>query len=70
MATHFEKMVYTIKPKKKYVKLKVGFGGIIRLNGFSTGYKIGKDNCIYTKNGDFVSKDAVEDFIRSQGLIE
>lgn len=64
----WEKMVYT--PKGKYVKLKVGFGKKIYLNGSETGFKVGGDNKIYKNSGAYVSNECVEDFCRSQGLIK
>jgi hypothetical protein len=53
----------------KYVELKVGHGDVIYLNGSDTGYKVGGDGRIYTKHGSFVSKDSVEDVMRSLGKI-
>lgn len=68
MATRFKKMVHT--PAGKFVELKVGYGDIIYLNGFDTGYKVGRDGHIYTKHGSFVSKDPVENVMRSLGKIK
>ena len=64
----WEKMVN--KPNGDYVKLKVGHGNKIYLDGNETGYKVGGDGKIYTNSGSFVSKIAVENFLRSQGLIK
>jgi len=64
----WEKMVN--KPNGDYVKLKVGHGNKIYLDGNETGYKVGGDSKIYTNSGNFVSKIAVENFLRSQGLIK
>ncbi|MDD3144779.1 MAG: hypothetical protein PHV23_01565 [Candidatus Gracilibacteria bacterium] len=61
-------MVHT--PKGAYVQLKVGFGNKIYLDGRETLYKVGDDGKIYTNGGSFVSKDTVEKFCKSQGLIK
>ncbi|MDD2907016.1 MAG: hypothetical protein PHH98_00085 [Candidatus Gracilibacteria bacterium] len=53
-----------------YVQLKVGFGNKIYLNHNETGYKVGGDGKIYTTSGLFVSKDTVEEFCKSKGLIK
>lgn len=64
----WEKMVY--KPNGAYVKLKVGHGDKIYLDGNETGYRVGGDGKIYTNSGSFVSKMTVEEFCKSQGLIK
>lgn len=64
----FQKMVH--KPNGAYVELKVGHGNKIYLDGNETGYKVGEDGKIYTNSGRFVSKMAVEEFCKSQGLIK
>lgn len=58
------------KPNGDYVKLRVGHGNKIYLDGDETGYKVGGDGKIYTNSGNFISKIAVENFLRSQGLIK
>ncbi len=64
----FQKMVTT--KGGKYVELKVGHGNKIYLGGNETGYKVGTDGKIYTNSGGFVSKQSVEEFCKSQGLIK
>ena len=64
----FQKMVH--KSNGAYVELKVGHGNKIYLDGNEIGYKVGEDNKIYTNSRRFVSKMAVEEFCKSQGLIK
>lgn len=58
------------KPNGACVELKVGFGNKIYLDGKETLFKVGSDGKIYTTSGRFVSKDTVEEFCKSQGLIK
>ncbi|NCO31638.1 hypothetical protein GW891_02235 [bacterium] len=52
------------------MELKVGHGNKIYLAGNETGYMVGTDGKIYTNSGRFISKDTVEKFCKSQGLIK
>jgi len=64
----FQKMITSAQGK--YVELKVGHGNKIYLAGNETGYMVGTDGKIYTNSGRFISKDTVEKFCKSQGLIK